>query len=136
MKTALSVSGNRLAPLFDVAKGLLVIDWQPGTVLTRQEWLGEGSPLSILTDLKSMGVEQLVCGAISRPVQQLARFLKIECRGFLTGELPDIVAALVAGELDDEKWAMPGCYLQETRMGRNRRPFCRRSRNSSVKETT
>lgn len=135
MKTAISISGNRLAPLFDVAQSLLVLDWQEGVVLARHEWLGQGSPLSILTDLKAMGVQQLVCGAISRPVQELAQFLQIDCKGFLTGELNEIINALIGGQLDQERWAMPGCHLRGARRGHGGRRGCGRRKRSIIKES-
>jgi hypothetical protein len=120
MKTALSITANRLAPLFDVACHLLIVEWQDGQECSRREHHFEGSALSRLAELKRLGVDQLVCGAISRPLQHAALAMGIEIFGFLTGEQDVVLGALMKGELHRGDMAMPGCRLGRPGCGQGR----------------
>ena len=124
MKTALSISNNRLAPVFDVARHVLVLEWTPGKETGRSPFPLGASPLATLAELKRNGVDQLVCGAISRPMQHAAMGMGIEVMGFLTGEIEAVVRALVEGTLQRPDWRMPGCRGQGFGAGRGRRGRC------------
>lgn len=119
MKTALSVTGNRLAPLFDVSRHLLVVEWRDGKESARAECCPAATAWAVLAELKRLGVAQLVCGAISRPMQQAAMAMDIEVFGFLTGESEAVIDALIHGQLDKAELRMPGC--RACRRGRRRR---------------
>jgi predicted Fe-Mo cluster-binding NifX family protein len=56
-----------------------------------------------------LGVDLLVCGAISRPLEVLLQERGLRVRAFLAGGLDEMVTACLAGQLDDGRWAMPGC---------------------------
>ncbi len=121
MKTALSITNNRLAPLFDVSRHLLILDWEDGMESARSECCARESALSTLAELKRQGVGQLVCGAISRPMQHAALSMGIEVFGFLTGELNRVVEAIIKGRLLKEELNMPGCRGMGRGCGRGRR---------------
>jgi len=121
MKTAISVANNRLAPVFDVSHHVLILEWKEGEVISRLNLCIEENALSTLAELKSHGVSQLVCGAISKPIQKAAGAIGVEVFGFLTGEVEDIIEALINGQLHTAILSMPGCQRNGRRCGHGRR---------------
>ena len=68
MKTAFAVWSNRIAPVFDVARRVIVVDPAvAGRDAQRQVPLTGDPPLQKAQQLSDLGVECLVCGAITRP---------------------------------------------------------------------
>ena len=109
MKTALSIYNGRLAPVFDVSRHLLLLEWQEGRVVSRTEIRAEEPALPMLAELKRMGIDQLICGAISGPMQHAALAMGLEVIGFLTGDLEQVIEALIHGRLQQIDLSMPGC---------------------------
>jgi len=111
MRAALSYAGDRVAPVFDVAGEILLVDTGPGAAVLseKSEKLGEGLPVQKALKLAELGVEVLVCGAISRPLQETVAAYGIQVKPFITGKLKEVMRALVAGELEGESFTMPGC---------------------------
>ena len=109
MKTGFSVWCNRMAPVFDVAREVLVIETEGGKVIGRKsESTPEIDPMRKIVWLRMMEVETLVCGAISRPLEAAAASQGIEVISFVSGELSDVIAAWLENGLADLKFAMPG----------------------------
>ena len=88
---------GRLAPVFDVSRHLLLLEWQKGQVVSRTEFRTEEPALPTLAELKRMGIDQLICGAISGPMQHAALAMGLEVIGFLTGDLEQVIEALING---------------------------------------
>jgi len=112
MKAAFSFAGNRIAPVFDVAPLIGVIEGVPdaGNKEMVVEDLGEGFPMQKAYRLVELGIEILVCGAVSRPLHELVNSCGIEVIPFVTGDLDAIIGAWSAGTLDADRFIMPGCY--------------------------
>jgi predicted Fe-Mo cluster-binding NifX family protein len=110
MRIALPIWNGRIAPVFDVASRLMLADVESGTAL--QKWVtvlpqrpeydgGEG--------LEALGVDVLVCGAISRRLEGLVRSRGISVAPFIAGEAEGVLLAWLDGRLSSETYAMPGC---------------------------
>lgn len=95
---------DRIAPVFDTARQFwLVESGAEGKAIEL-----DGAVRNVLT-LSNQGVKTLVCGAISREMHEMLNAHGILVKGFVTGDLDDVVAAYYSGELDADRYAMPGC---------------------------
>ncbi|MBI9077943.1 MAG: hypothetical protein JEZ02_21265 [Desulfatibacillum sp.] len=109
MKIALSIWNNRISPVFDVARQVLVLDVEQGQVMDQCLETLPDIPGQRLPTLQGLQVNALICGAISRPLVIQAQSLEIEVMPFVAGDVEDIVTACVSGALDNPCFAMPGC---------------------------
>ncbi|OPY69982.1 MAG: hypothetical protein A4E57_00860 [Syntrophorhabdaceae bacterium PtaU1.Bin034] len=75
-----------VSPVFDVARNILAVSVRDGQELGREEALLESTgPFLRAQELKSLGVDLLVCGAISRPYEIALLSKGIEVRHSLCG---------------------------------------------------
>jgi predicted Fe-Mo cluster-binding NifX family protein len=129
MKTAFSVWKDRIAPVFDVAREIRIVESESGEIVKeRRESLTEEIPAQKAFHLADAGVDTLVCGAISRPLQAAVSSLGVTVVPFIAGDIDEIVRAWFNGNLPSDLFAMPGCY------GRGRGRF-RGSRQRDGKES-
>jgi predicted Fe-Mo cluster-binding NifX family protein len=121
MKAALTVWDGRISPVFDVSREALVLTIQDGAEVERRvEDIGAPDAARKVQRLLELGVQDLVCGAISEPLQHelKARGLRVIC--FVAGEVTEVVRALLAGELPTPALLMPGCRGPRNRFRRGR----------------
>jgi predicted Fe-Mo cluster-binding NifX family protein len=110
MKAAFVYCGDRIAPVFDVAQQVYLVETTDGNISsqTRQP-LTDGSVAQKALRLSELNVDVLVCGAISRQLCELVRAYGIQVISFVAGKLDEIVNAWITGKLDADVYAMPGC---------------------------
>lgn len=108
MRIALSVWNGRIAPLFDVACNIQVIDTEDDNRFEVTLPLQSGM-IRRVEILASQPVDVLICGAVSRAVHRMLSSSGIDVRSFVSGEIEEILKAFLAGELDDLAFRMPGC---------------------------
>jgi predicted Fe-Mo cluster-binding NifX family protein len=117
MRVAFAAWNDRIAPLFDVTRRLHVVDTEGRNVVRESEAsLEDKAPAVRAARLAALGIDALVCGAISRPQEALIQAYGLTVVPFVTGDLREVVDAWGAGRLGSEAFAMPGC-----RGGRGRR---------------
>ncbi len=118
MKAAFSTWDERIAPVFDVARYVLLVsdDGSETEAIT----LPDGSPNRKVQALAERGVDVLVCGAISRQVEGIVHAHNIRLIPFVSGQLDQVVEAWHKGELDEAAYAMPGCCGRRQRRRRGR----------------
>jgi predicted Fe-Mo cluster-binding NifX family protein len=58
--------------------------------------------------LAELGVGTLVCGAISRPFQEMVAAYGIRVIPFVAGDLSDVIEAWLSGNLESDIFVMPG----------------------------
>ena len=109
MKVAIAVWKGRLAPVFDVARQLLLLEVRNNGIFSREYVELRGNPAGRLREL---GVEVLICGAISQPVAWLAASGGIKIISFIAGGVEEVIAAYLAGTLPSAAFAMPGCCMR------------------------
>ena len=96
MKVAIPAWAGRVSTVFDFAQRLLVLDLDHAEEVSRIEVpLDEGPSILRAKILSSLGVEVLICGAISRPLAGLVRRSGIQIIPFVTGKIDDVVDAFV-----------------------------------------
>ncbi len=110
MKAAFAIWNDRLAPVFDVARRMRVVEAEGGRIVgTADEMLPLEPPAARALRLAERGAQVLVCGAISRPLQELIESYGIKVIPFVAGEMEEIVRAWLEARLEGERFAMPGC---------------------------
>ena len=110
MKTAFAIWDNRIAPVFDTARQLHIVESESERIVREiQEPLVEDLPVKRALRLSELGVGMLVCGAISRPLQALVLSYGIKVAPFVAGELRVVIQAWIEGNLGQTDFAMPGC---------------------------
>ncbi len=118
MRVAIPHWQGRIAPVFDVAGHLLLADLEDGRVAQRQETaLMRQEPAARVSELVACGVELLICGAISAPLQLRIAQAGIRVAAFLCGTLDEVLSACLNGTLSDPRLAMPGCRRWRWRGG-------------------
>ena len=120
IRAAFSVWDNRIAPVFDVARQLLLVEAKSGQVISEtKETLPDDFPLRKALCLAELGVNILICGAISRPLQDMIGTYGIRLIPFVAGELGEVKCAWLAGGGDIRRFAMPGCCGRRRQRGSN-----------------
>jgi len=122
MKTAFAHWENRIAPVFDTARRICVVESESGRVVRQtQETLPVELPVRKALRLMDLGVGVLVCGAISRPIHGLVAAYGIRVIPFVAGDLQEVIRAWLDGTLECGAFAMPGCFGRKGRRfgGRN-----------------
>jgi len=121
MKTAFTYwhKDNRIAPVFDISRQIRVVESDSGRIVGEsEELLEDGLAVRKVINLAQLGVATLVCGAISRPLQEMVMSNGIQVIPFVAGDLDQVIQAWLDGKLDNDSFAMPGCCGHGRRQGR------------------
>ena len=110
MRAAFTVWNNRIAPVFDVARYIHLVEAEAGRILGEtQESLPDDMTTRKALRLVELGVGTLVCGAISRPSQAMVVAYGIQVIPFVAGGLLEVIQAWLGNGLEGDTFAMPGC---------------------------
>ena len=110
MKLALTVCENRISPLFDCARMLLIVDIVDRTSTGRHfEVLHYESPFFRAAKLSDLGVKVLICGAVSDQFANIIETYGIRIVPFVAGAVDEVLDAYLTVGLSDSKFRMPGC---------------------------
>ena len=116
MKIAITTWGNRVSPVFDSARTLLIADVSGQAVkdLTYEQFTPDNlAGLSAM--LNKAGVCTLICGAISTQPANTLVDNKIRLISFVSGNAMDILATFARRNTIDPSFMMPGCSLAYSR---------------------
>ena len=98
MKTAFAYWDNRIAPVFDTARQIHVVEAESGRIVAEtQEALADDLPVQKALRLVELGVGTLVCGAISRPLHAMVAAYGIQVIPFVAGDLREVIQAWLSG---------------------------------------
>lgn len=110
MKIAFACWEDRIAPVFDTARQIRLVEFDSGNIVSQiQDVLPNGLPLEKASRLVELGTHTLVCGAISQSLQALIVGHGIVVIPFVAGELGEVIQAWREGNLINDKFVMPGC---------------------------
>ena len=116
--------------MLDVASHLLVVDVDMSEEVDRRSADIEGIILTTkLRRILDLGVEILICGAVSRPFEVALLSAGVRVLPQTCGPVEDVLRAFLSGRLTDEAFLMPGCC------GRRRRRRGRLSIGRTVSGT-
>ena len=119
---------GRVSPVFDVAARLVLVRLKGEAELDRKDVvLFERQPDGIVRSLGELGIQVLICGAISLGLQVALEQAGIRVVSRICGELESVITAFRGGTLGQPEFVMPGCCGR--RAGR-----CRRGLNAKARE--
>ena len=88
MKVALTVWENRISPVFDSARMILVVEVESGAVVSRHyEPFGSERSFYRATKLSKLEVNVLICGAISQFYANMIEAYGIQVIPFIAGDV-------------------------------------------------
>lgn len=127
MRIAIPHWQGRIAPVFDAASHLALVDVENGRAIRREEvrLLTRGSDARA-AELKRYGVSLLICGAISAPLQLKIAASGIQVISFLCGAMDDVLSAYLDGTICSRGFVMPGCQRWRGHSGEDVLPIGRR----------
>lgn len=107
MKVALTAWGNRISPVADAARELLIADIQNGGVKARRfASFTEESLFLRAGKLADLDVKIFICGAISDFYAALVEGYGIQLIPFIRGEIEEVLEAYLVDSLSSPKFAM------------------------------
>lgn len=110
MKLALTVWEDRISPLFDASKKLLVVNIENAEIFNRHiEPFRPEIPLKQADRLRELEIEVLICGAISKMPSTIINSCGINLIPFITGKVEKVLNAYINGRLNYIVFQMPGC---------------------------
>lgn len=122
MRVAIPTWDERVSPVFDVAKRLLVVDIEGDVEVSREEAGLEGAQLMPRARrVAELGVDVLICGAISQPLEAMLASAGVRVIPQTCGPAEDVFRAFVSGQLADNAFLMPGCCGRRRRFRGRRR---------------
>jgi predicted Fe-Mo cluster-binding NifX family protein len=109
MKIAVPTWNGRVSPVFDTASRLLVVEAGEDREYSRFETdISEHFLPSKVMRLTGLGIETLICGAISRPLASMVTTAGISLIPWISGKVEDVLGAFLSGTLFDFRFTMPG----------------------------
>jgi predicted Fe-Mo cluster-binding NifX family protein len=110
MKVALPIWEGGLSPVFDVARVLLVVEMHKRKWVHRYEIpFSEEGLLRRVLRVIDLGVDVLICGAISKDMEDQLKARHVTVISWVSGDPDQVLKAYCAGELPHPRFAMPGC---------------------------
>jgi predicted Fe-Mo cluster-binding NifX family protein len=96
--------------VFDVSNKLLLVEIEKGKVVSRTDNLITcHGPLKRAIEVRHLGAQVLLCGAISRPMETALNTEGVQVNSFICGDLEDVLNAFISGHITDKCYQMPGC---------------------------
>lgn len=121
MRVALSVWENRISPVFDSARMLLIADVENKVVTSRYyEPFSSEVPMKRAARLSDLNVKILICGAVSQPLAHMIEGYGIRIIPFVRGEVDQVLHAYLKDILSTPTFRMPGCKDRHRRRCRSR----------------
>ena len=110
MKIAIPIWDGRVSPVMDTAAHLLVIELERGQEIGRNLLVVPQSDIPQRAGfINGLGVDLLICGAISRQFELMISRLGIEVNPWVRGDIEQVIRAYSNGNLQNETFFLPGC---------------------------
>ena len=116
MKIAITAWGNRVSPVFDAARTLLIARIENHSIKNKSYQPFHPDDIQELAALlRSQQVSTLICGAISsKPADSLVEN-HIHLISFVSGNAIDVLTSFATRHTIDQTYMMPGCSLDYAR---------------------
>jgi predicted Fe-Mo cluster-binding NifX family protein len=125
MKVAIAVWEDRVSSVLDFSQRLVVVELKNGGETSRaQIALSESNAFAKLARLRELGINVLICGAISQLMASATMACNIQLLPYVTGRVDDVLKAYQTGQLGLPQFMLPG-WWPGARRGFRRR-CCRR----------
>jgi len=111
VKAGFSVWNGRIAPVFDVARTLLIVEATDNAVSTSREVQIPEGVLPLRAEfLAGLGVGDIVCGAVSHPFRGMLEDCGMHVIPFISGGVDEVIQAWLEGRIPGRMFDMPGCF--------------------------
>jgi len=121
MQIAIPEWQGRVSPVFDTANRVLLFRFEDNLEADRREAQFSGMPPPLRVQrLLDLGVDVLICGAISRPLSEMCVYAGISVIPWVSGSLDEVIQAFLNGGLPSPDYTMPGCCGRRMRGRRGR----------------
>jgi predicted Fe-Mo cluster-binding NifX family protein len=108
-KVAIPHHLGHVSPVFDVARNFLTVSVRDRQEQEREEViLDVADPFLRARNMGTLGVDTVVCGAISKPFEAALSAAGIKVVGFVCGTLAEVISAVLNETLEDTRFLMPG----------------------------
>ena len=109
MKIGIPIWEDRISPVLDTASRFLVIETDGKQEFSRYEtYLEEQGVSHRCFRIQRLGVDILICGAVSRPFLDKLMASGIRIIPGVSGHPEDVLLAYLQGNIYDAKFMMPG----------------------------
>lgn len=113
-RIALAIWKERISPLFDASRTLLVVDIDDGRAVNKQEVLLQNSdPVFRARELEKLHIHLLICGAISKALSKAIEAKEIQLIPFTAGDKDSVIASYLDGTFFEDDFRMPGYELKK-----------------------
>jgi len=120
MKLAIPNWEGRVSNVFDFAHKAVIVELSDAKELARLEVaLSRQGPASVVK-LRQLGVDTLICGAISRVSASWASACGIRLFSYVTGGIDEVIEAFKNEQLGSERFVLPGRWPSVQRPLRHR----------------
>ncbi len=109
MRVAIPVWRGQVCTVFDFARRVLVVEMDDAGKRSSSEIpFEEESMTARVRTLSRLRTEILICGAISSDLAKMVAAYGIEIVPFVKGPVEEVLAAFLAGEIDDPRFLLSG----------------------------
>ena len=108
-RVAIPVFESRVSPVLDSCKRIVVVDFEGGCEIRRQEIpLEKMSIHERLEVITRRGIRKIICAGVSDVMCKFLAGKNISLISGIAGELEKIIDAYICNCLDDPRFLMPG----------------------------
>jgi predicted Fe-Mo cluster-binding NifX family protein len=101
---------KRISPVLDTATHLLLVTRRRGREVRRRECSLEVlSPEDLARSLAGMGIQVLLCAALSESLQRALEQEGVRVRSHVCGDVESVLQAFCSRQLGRAEFRMPGC---------------------------
>jgi predicted Fe-Mo cluster-binding NifX family protein len=116
MMIAIANRQGCISPVFDVSDKLCLVRIENGKELQRENVLLKNrNPFTRAKEMADIGVELLICGAVSHALETALISVGIRVIGFVCGDLENVLGAFLRGQLTGRGFFLPGCFGKRQR---------------------
>ncbi|MBW1666910.1 MAG: NifB/NifX family molybdenum-iron cluster-binding protein [Deltaproteobacteria bacterium] len=109
MKIAIPVWEGKISPVLDTASRLMIVEVEDKEVSSRLEiYLDEWDLTRRCLRIQNLGVDTLICGAVSRPFSRMLSASGVNLIAGISGPAEDVLNACLHGNLAHPRFLMPG----------------------------
>ena len=110
MKVAVTVWKQRISPVFDASRHLLIAEIDNTRIIKRAKIIFDpGMPSHLARTLKELDVPVLICGAVSQVPATMITSGGITLIPFIAGRVDRVLSAYAQGHSLVPAFVMPGC---------------------------
>ena len=101
MKLGVAVWGDRVSPVLDMSRRFLIVEVEDGQEVSRHEIdVREDHLPCRVVRIRELGLDVLICGAVSRPLAGMLVGSGISLVGWINGNVDDVLQDFLSGKLD------------------------------------